>query len=336
MKRQGICVAGNMVVDILYPVSGLPGPGELTTITGARSRSTGGALCNVIMDLARLDPTLRLTALGRLGDDPEGDLVMERLSVYPNINVANIIREGNTTFTLVMADEITKQRSFFIYRGASADFSEGDIDWAAIDAGFLHIGYILLLDALDREDGEYGTKMARLLHSAKQHGIKTSIDVVSEKGNRYARLVPPALKYTDYCIINEIEAEKTTGVLLRRNDGVLLPDNMPAVLTKLFEMGVSTWAVVHCVEGGYGMDAAGNYVAVNSLTLDDTFIKGSVGAGDAFCAGALLAGYEGQPLKDGIALGIAAAACSLSESDATSGMKTKQDALALYTQLRSR
>ena len=64
MKKNGIAVAGNMIVDVLYPIIGHPKPGELTTITEGISRSSGGALCNVIVDLAKLDPALPLTALG--------------------------------------------------------------------------------------------------------------------------------------------------------------------------------------------------------------------------------------------------------------------------------
>ena len=56
----------------------------------------------------------------------------------------------------------------------------------------------------------------------QQRGIKTSIDVVSEASDRFTRLVPPALKYTDYCIINELEAGQSTGVALRDEDGQLL------------------------------------------------------------------------------------------------------------------
>jgi arabinose-5-phosphate isomerase len=64
--------------------------------------------------------------------------------------------------------------------------------------------------------------MARLLAEAQKHGIKTSIDVVSEASDRFTRLVPPSLKYTDYCIINEIEAGQTTGIALRdENDNLL-------------------------------------------------------------------------------------------------------------------
>ena len=58
MQKKGIAVAGNMIVDVLYPILGHPKPGELTTIVEGISRSTGGALCNVIVDLAKLDPSL--------------------------------------------------------------------------------------------------------------------------------------------------------------------------------------------------------------------------------------------------------------------------------------
>ena len=67
--RKGICCAGNMMVDITYPISDWPRQGELVHITEGISRSPGGAVCNTIADLARLDPTLRLMASGVLGDD---------------------------------------------------------------------------------------------------------------------------------------------------------------------------------------------------------------------------------------------------------------------------
>ena len=48
-------------------------------------------------------------------------------------------------------------------------------------------------------------------------GIETV--VVSEAGERFNKLVPPALKYTDICCINEIEASRTTGVEIRDAEG---------------------------------------------------------------------------------------------------------------------
>jgi len=334
MHKKGIAVAGNMIVDVLYPILGHPKPGELTTITEGISRSSGGALCNVIVDLAKLDPQLPLTALGRIGTDAEGDYVLEKLHEHEHIDTSRVKREGLTSFTAVMADTIGKQRTFYHYRGANARFCEADIDWDNLNADMLHIGYILLLDALDEPDEQYGTKMAKLLHTAQIRGIMTSIDVVSEAGDRFGRIVPPALKYTDYCVINELEAQSSTGVQLRGENGNLLRQHLPEALKRLKALGVSRWAVIHAPEGAYGMDEQDNYIETVSAPLPKSAIKGTVGAGDAFCSGVLYGAYQKMPLKDAIELGNAAAACSLTESGATEGMRTAEDATAFCRELR--
>lgn len=328
--REGICVAGNMIVDITYPVEGWPKQGELVHIHDGIARSTGGAVCNVVVDLAKLDDKLPLFAMGRIGEDAEGELIMRELGAHPNINLDCVIQEGISAFCNVMADVHNKQRTFFTYMGANARFVEEDIDWDKVTARIFHIGYILLLDALDQPDEEYGSKMAKLLHAAQQHGLKTSIDVVSEASDRFKRLVPPAMKYTDYCVINEYEAEQTTGIKLREPDGMLLMENIPLALRAMKDMGVSTWAVIHCPEGGYGLDEHDNFVSLGSLILPAGYIQGSVGAGDAFCAGVLYGAEKGWALDKSIDLGIAAAAASLSDASATAGMCSAREAMAMF------
>ena len=334
--REGICVAGNMIVDITYPVEGWPKQGELVHIHDGIARSTGGAVCNVVVDLAKLDPSIPLYAMGRIGDDAEGDLIQRVLGGYPNINMDSVVREGISAFCNVMADVKNKQRTFFTYMGANARFTEDDIDWAKVPAKIFHIGYILLLDALDQPDDEYGSKMAKLLCAAQKQGLKTSIDVVSEASDRFKKLVPPALKYTDYCVINEYEAEQTTGIPLREADGMLLTENLPRALHAMKDMGVSTWAVIHCPEGGFGLDEHDNFVQLGSLILPEGYIKGSVGAGDAFCAGVLYGAEKGWALEKSIDLGIAAAAASLSEAGATDGMCSAGEAMALFDRYKRR
>ena len=326
--KQGICVAGNMIVDITYPVEGWPKQGELVHIHDGIVRSTGGAVCNVAVDLKKLDPALKVSAMGRIGDDAEGALIRETLEAH-GIDMANVIQEGISAFCNVMADVKNKQRTFFTYMGANARFTEQDIDWDRVDAGIFHIGYILLLDALDQPDPEYGSRMSRLLCQAQAHGLRTSIDVVSEASDRFKTLVPPALRYTDYCVINEYEAEQTTGVKLRDASGALIHDNLPEALRAMKAMGVSTWAVIHCPEGGFGLDESDNYVKLGSLILPDERVTGSVGAGDAFCAGVLYGASQGWTLDRAIDLGIAAAASSLSDPSATEGVVSVEEAMAM-------
>ena len=87
MSKKGIAVAGNMIVDMLYPTYGIPKPGELVTVSGDVDRSTGGCLCNDIVDLAKLDPTMPLVAVGRTGDDEAGKYIMEKLRDNPPAEV---------------------------------------------------------------------------------------------------------------------------------------------------------------------------------------------------------------------------------------------------------
>ena len=319
-----------MIVDITYPIETWPNQNELTHITEGIQSSTGGSVCNTITDLARLDPKLRLVASGFAGHDAEGDFILQEMRKYPNIDLSMVKRDGRTSFTAVMSNNQTKERTFFQHAGANAYYCEEHIDWDKLDVDIFHIGYILLLPALDAADNEYGTKMARLLHRAQMQGMKTSIDVVSESGDRFARLVTPALKYSDYCIINELEAQQTTGITLRDENGKLHTENMPLALQKLKELGVSTWAVIHCPEVGCGIDENGKYWEVPSLKLPKGYIKGTVGAGDAFCAGILYAAEMDMPMETALKLGACAAAASLREVNASDGVTSCQEVLKLY------
>ncbi|MBQ3957008.1 MAG: carbohydrate kinase family protein [Clostridia bacterium] len=326
MKNK-IFVAGNIIVDRLYPIAGYPERGQLTTILDGIGQSVGGAVCNVGIDLKKLMPDTEICALGLVGKDEGGDFALSVMS-GAGVDVSHVKREGATAFTAVMSDVNSRERTFFTYCGANAVFSEDSFSWDEVDADILHVAYILLLAALDAEDGEYGTKLARLLCHAKERGIRTSVDVVSETGERFSRLVPPALRYTDLCVINEIEAGRTVGMELRGEDGSLLTDRIKPCLRALFDLGVGEWAVIHCPEGGFGMDKAGNFAACGQIPTPPGYIKGKVGAGDAFCAGVLAAAHRGMSLAEAVRLGNAAATVSLNAPGATEAMKTAEECLA--------
>ena len=67
----------------------------------------------------------------------------------------------------------------------------------------------------------------------------------------------------------------------------------------------------------------GTFTAVPSLDLPKGYIKGTVGAGDAFCAGCLYGIYNGWSDKAILEFAAGAAACNLSAEDSVSGMKDK-------------
>lgn len=327
--KKGICCAGNIGFDVTYPIERWPHQNELTHIRGEIIKATGGIACNVTLDLARLAPDMHISSAGIVGDDENGDYILNELKKLKNIDCKNIIRKGVTSFTVVMSNNETKERTFFEYNGANDLFCEDYLDFNKIDADILHVGYILLLPELDKEDDEYGTKMARLLCHAQKAGFKTSIDVVTESSKRFEQLVTPALKYTDYCVINEFETQRTTGIRLR-DHGVLHRENMRLALEALKEKGVSTWAVIHCPEMGCGIDENGEYFEVNSLNLPNGYIKGTTGAGDAFCAGILYSAEMGLTMDKALKIATCTAAASLGSPNASDGVMSVDDVLKLW------
>ena len=78
-----------------------------------------------------------------------------------------------------------------------------------------------------------------------------------------------------------------TGIQLYDKDGIK-EENMRKGLEKLKELGVKKWAIIHSPACGYGLNCqTGEFVKVPSFKLPKGFIKGTTGAGDAFCSGVL-------------------------------------------------
>ena len=317
MKKRGIICAGSIIADQLKRLHAYPAPSTLANISEL-SLAPGGLVCNCIQDLARMDPELPLYAAGLVGDDQQGRFILDVLSAYENIDVSGIKISGQTSFTDVMYEKQNNTRTFFQFAGANENFDESCLELDDYE-GLLHIGYILLLKALDAPDAEYGTKLARLLAGAKERGLKTSVDIVSENSTRFRGIVMPALKYTDYCIINELEAERTTGIQLSGDSGII-EDNLPAVFRALRECGVSEWVVIHSKLASYGVDAQGNYVKATVYGVPREAIASTTGAGDAFCSGVLLGAFRGYTLDAAMKLGTLAANCSLLTAGASDGI----------------
>ena len=319
--KKGIAVGGNIVVDYVKTIDSYPKQGNLSTIYSV-GKAVGGALPNVLLGLAKMDATIPLQGIGLVGRDEDGKQILDTLRQHKiDIELVGFDAEYGTSFSDVMTVMSTGARTFYHYRGTNQKLNIESFDFNRINADILHIGYALLLDALDAPDPEYGVIMARLLDQAQKSGLKTSLDVVSENGTRFAQIVPPSLKYCNYFIVNEIEASLTTEIPLRDANDFLIMENMKAVCEKLLDMGVNDLVVIHAPEGGYAMDQQKTYYEQASLTLPEGYIKGTVGAGDAFCAGILYSLYNEWDIKCALQIGAASAACCLSEINATDGLR---------------
>ena len=333
MNRHGIIVSGVALIDRITKIPRYPAEGSLVDITQA-SFSTGGALCNVLIDLSVLDPTIPLCAVGVLGEDELGERTLTALKQAKGADLSGIRRRGSASCTDVYESQATHQRTFFHFRGANSLLDIDDFSFDSCSSRIFYIGYLLLLDTLDGPEPAYGTRMAKLLCLARQAGMETCIDVVSLAADRFAKVCVPALKYTTYCVINEIEAQGITGIALRSKDNQLLEAGIKPALEKLIGFGVAKWAVIHTPEASFGMDVQGQFCREQGAKLPEGYIQGTVGAGDAFCAGVLCVAHRNGPLPDALRTGNAAACASLRMPGASEGILPLPQALTLYNKMR--
>lgn len=315
MKR--IVVAGNILVDKINVITAYPKVGELTKIKSVKL-AAGGCVPNVASDLAILGGN-EVFACGIVGRDAEGEFAvneMKRRGI--NTDYVFITYADKTSFTEVMS--VTGgERTFFTYPGASSDYGLNETPLEKMKPDMLHLGYFLLLEKVDSGDG------LKILKRAKELGIKTSVDLVSENSDKY-KVVVPCLPYTDNLIVNEKEASAIAGIEYAY-------DKLPEICKELKLCGVKERVIIHTPEVSVCLSEKG-YTEVRSYNLPNGYIKGSTGAGDAFCAGALFAIAEEMSDKELLSFSAAVAATSLSEENASDGIKSYDETIEFMKTLK--
>ena len=324
-KKSGITVAGNMILDVVKTIDKYPEQGMLAYISSAE-RAIGGCAPNTATDLAIIDSSLPVSVLGRVGDDEYGRFLIDKMrSKGIDVSAITVSNTCDTSFTDVMSLP-TGERTFFNAKGANAEFSPDDVDLSALRCKIFHIGYILLLDEFDKEDSEFGTVMARFLNDVKALGVKTSVDVVSSSNeSEYKAKILPVMPYTDYLIINETEICTIWGYNPRKPDGSIDIETVKRAMIKAMEKGVNEKVIIHAKEACFCLDKSGEFTKLGSLKIPHELIAGSVGAGDAFCAGCLYGIYNGFNDMEILEFASASAACSLFAENSVDGMKNKKE-----------
>ena len=319
-KRTGIVCAGNWIVDRVKIIDRLPGRGMLGSII-SETLASGGAPFNVLVDLAKMGAKFPMAGLGVIGQDSGADFIRSICGAL-KIDISNlvILKGTSTSYTDVMTEAETGVRVFYHYRGANARFTPEHVPVKKLNSRIFHLGYLLLLDGMDKPDPDCGTVAAKLLKRVQAAGIKTSVDVVSEESDRFRNIVPASLPYTNYLILNEIEAGRTTGHKVRDNNGKLIPQGIIDSVDALYNLGNMELVDVHMPEGAYLRTKEGKRYAQGSLNLPANYIKGTVGAGDAFCAGMLYGLHEGWEASKTLKLASCAAGACLAQPGATDGL----------------
>lgn len=332
--RSGLLAGGCWTVDHIKSIDALPQPGHLANIRACHHGS-GGAPYNVLLNLARSGVRFPLYGAGLVGKDAAGEGILADCNGH-KIDTKHLgtSAKAGTSFTDVMEEQGSGRRTCFHARGANAFWTGEDLNFFRLKAKHFHLGYLSRLDALDELDAKFGTKAVRLLAAATEAGLKTSVDVASDEGDRLGKIVQPALKFTDYLIINEHEAGLVTGFKVREPNGKLDTVRLRHAAGALLQQGVRELVVLHFPEGAFARTRRGDDGWQSSVKLPPKLIAGTSGAGDAFCAGFLLGVHEGWETQRCLEAGVCVAAACLTEPTCTGGVKALSASLALGKKYR--
>jgi sugar/nucleoside kinase (ribokinase family) len=356
--HRPIVACGHLCIDIIpgFPPAGPDAPtidwfrpGRLFNV-GAPSIGTGGSASNTGLSLHRLGMTTRLVA--RIGDDPLGTLVLERVASHGRELVSGIrVVPGETTSYTVVLNPPGVDRIFYHCPGANDSFGDADVEDAVLEgAGIFHFGYPPLMR---RFFADGGAGLARLFERARGRGALASLDLSlpdpsSESGRvDWKAFLDRVLPRVDVFVpsIEELlfMEDRPTWDRLSQNGGesmagavslaqcaalaeLALRRGVSIVLIKLGERGSYLRTGPNAATGIPGAPGGRSggwkgrelYVPVFQVGR----VAGTTGAGDAAIAGFLASIAKGLPAEDALTMAVAVGACCVEAPDATSGVRS--------------
>lgn len=322
MKRGFIC-AGCWTTDRIKIVDRWPAEEELSRITG-HDQQGGGSAHNVGIDIRKLDSTMPVSTVGMLGDDADGNYLFNQAKAH-QIDTRQLHRtqQKATSYTDVITVSNTGKRTFFHHTGANDLLVPSHFDFSHSSAKILHLGLLSVhagMDATaDNEDNGWST----VLRKAQAQSILTSIEMVSIDQARNRELVKPCLPYIDYLIVNDHEIGAIADIHTL-NKGETDVELCIKAAYQVLELGTMMSVTVHFPSGAICVTRDGKLHTAPAFSVPQRYIKGSVGAGDAFVAGFLYAMHENWPVEKALSLAHAVAAVSLGSATTVGSVKTVQ------------
>ena len=216
MPAFDISSVGFYVLDILgRPVTAIP-PGGRAFFIDEIAMTVAGTAGATAMACAILG--LRTRAVGSVGDDEMGDIMLNALG-RKGIDTSLVeCIAGVQTSATILPVRPNGERPALHVPGSAAHFRVApDHEDAALDARFVHFGGTGLLKAFD------GEPTLHLIRKAKDLGRTTTFDLIQANPETIA-LVEPLLPFIDYFIPSIDEASEMAG----RSD----PDDVATLLPR--------------------------------------------------------------------------------------------------------
>ena len=264
-KRFDVIGVENPIMDFAVSINHLPKTDSMSIMHDYLWQS-GGNASSAMVALARLGASCSM--LGIVGTYQFGKFCRDDM-VRHQVDVSHLYtQEGDTTFTICLAEQETKGRSFIGHMGVNGALTDEQIDEGFIaKARYIHTSMI-----------ECSAKK-KAIEYAKKHGVLVSVD-----GGRYTEEAPFIMENADILIISE-----------EFYDAIFPDDRYEENCKKLLEKGPKVVIVTLGSKGCAGADDMGNTFRLppfSGYPIIDT-----TGAGDVFHGGFVYAHSQGWDTK---------------------------------------
>lgn len=297
MPRFDVTIAGELNLDlILYGLPEQLEP-ERELLADRMILTLGSSSAIVAHNLAALGSKVGFQS--RIGDDPLGQIALERLQ-QGGVEVSQVRRvSGPSTTGMTVILHHAAWRNILTYAGTIAELAwdDLDLDYLADSRHFHFSSYYLQRALLPR--------VSHLFQHMKSKGLTISLDTNDDPDDRWEGGLRDVLRYVDVFLPNEREACKVAGVedvevAIRK-----LSDLVPLVVVKLGS------------RGSLAQRGAERFSSESEKIVPvDT-----VGAGDSFDAGFLHEYVRGSDLATCLRSGNQAGALSTTRPGGTEAFR---------------
>ncbi|SRR5712692_4853213 len=297
MPRFDITIAGELNLDlILYGLPETLVP-ERELLADRMTLTLGASSAIVAHNLAALGS--RVGFQSRIGDDPLGQIALERLQQC-GVDISRVRRVASATTTgLTVIVHHEAWRNILTYAGTIAELSWDDLDLNYLaDSRHFHLSSYYLQKGLR-------PRVAELFQRLKSAGLTISLDTNDDPDDQWQGGLQEVLRYVDVFLPNEREARKAAGT-----------DDLEDAIGKLAEL-VPLVVVKLGREGALAQRGSERFLsAAQTVVAVDT-----VGAGDSFDAGFLHQYVRGADLPTCLASGNLAGALSTTRPGGTEAFR---------------
>ena len=297
MPRFDVTIAGELNLDlILYGLPEQLAP-ERELLADRMMLTLGSSSAIVAHNLSVLGS--RVGFQSRIGDDPLGQIALERLQ-QGGVDVSRVRRvPGAITTGLTVILKHEAWRNILTYLGTIAELTWNDLalDYLA-DSRHFHLSSYYLQRGLRPRVGE-------LFQQLKARGLTISLDTNDDPDDRWEGGLEEVLRHVDVFLPNEREACKAAGT-----------EDLEAAVKKLSSL-VPLVVVKRGRKGALAQRGAERIV----VPAKEVVAVDTVGAGDSFDAGFLHEFVRGSDLAICLASGNLAGALSTTRPGGTEAFR---------------